>query len=254
MFYARNTRERELLSGTQVAVVGCGSFGSALADMLVRAGVEHLTLIDPEDLAIENVGRHILTSRNVGCPKVSALADHLREINPGLDVEARREKFNTAEGLLLCCADSRRCESMVNAVSIAKGLPAVFVGAYGTVRAGEVQICIPGKTPCRECFAQFRDTEPPTSGPERYTDPEFDETRTLARAGQWGSVLAIAGVAFHAVLGVLGVRETIDPARPLWIVNLDYEGFRPYAVTYAKVRKGCPVCDESKVAELTVEG
>ncbi len=253
MFYARNTRERESLAGARVSVIGCGSFGSALADMLVRAGLGHLTLIDPEDLAVENVGRHVLTAKDVGRAKVSALADHLREINPGLDVEARREKFSTASGLLLCCADSRRCESMVNAVSIAEGLPAVFIGAYGSVRAGEVQICIPGKTPCRECFAQFRDAEPAATGPERYTDPEFDETRVPARAGLWGSVLAIAGVAFHAVLGVLGARETIDPERPLWIVNLDYEGFRPYAVTYARIRKGCPVCDESKVAELTVE-
>jgi len=254
VFYARNTRERELLADARVSVIGCGSFGSALADMLVRAGLGRLTLIDPEDFAIENVGRHVLTGADVGRAKTEALADHLRKINPGLHVEARREKFRTAEGLLLCCADSRRCESMVNAVSLVHGLPAVFVGAYGAARAGEVQICIPGKTPCRECFAGFRDdAEPVADGPERYTDPDFDETRTPARAGLWGSILAIAGVAFHAVLGVLGVRETIDTERPLWIVNLDYEGFRPYAVTYAKVKKGCPVCDESKIAELTVE-
>jgi molybdopterin/thiamine biosynthesis adenylyltransferase len=253
MFYARNTRERELLANAHVSIIGCGSFGSALADMLVRAGLGRLTLIDPECLAIENVGRHVLTGRHVGRPKVDALAEHLREINPGLEVEPRREKFADGEGILISCADSRRCESMVNAVSLARGAPAIFIGAYGAVRAGEIQVCIPGKTPCRECFAQFRDAEPGAAGPERYTDPDFDETRVPARAGLWGSVLAIAGVAFHVVLGVLNVRAAVDLERPLWIVNLDYDGFRPYAVTLARVKKGCAVCDESKVAELTLE-
>lgn len=221
--------------------------------MLVRAGLGRLTLVDPEELAIENVGRHVLTAKDVGRPKVRALGDHLIEINPEIHIEARQEKFTQGEGLLLCCADSRRCESMVNAVSLASGLPSIFVGAYGAVRAGEVQICVPGQTPCRECFAQFRNAEPEAGGPERYTDPDFDETRAPARAGLWGSVLAVAGVAFHVVLGVLGAREAIDLERPLWIVNLDYEGFRPYAVTYAKIKKGCAVCDENKVKELTLE-
>jgi hypothetical protein len=168
-------------------------------------------------------------------------------------VEARQERFQDAEGLLLCCVDSRRCESMVNAVSLAKQLPAVFVGAYGAVRAAEVQICVPGRTPCRECFAQFRGMEEIPAGRERYTDPDFDETRVPGQAGLWGSVLAVGGIAFHAVLALLGIRGRLDLARPLWIANLNYEGFQPYAVTFAKVPRGCPVCDESKIGELTIE-
>jgi molybdopterin/thiamine biosynthesis adenylyltransferase len=253
MFYARNPYEREALAGRHFSIVGCGSFGSALADMLVRAGAGKLTLIDPETLAVENLGRHVLTTSDVGQPKAHALARRLLEINPSLEVEPRQERFRDAEGVLLCCADSRRCESLVNAVSLARGSPAVFVGAYGAVRAGEIQVCIPGRTACRECFASFRQTEAAESGEERYTDPDFDETRTPGQRGLWGSVLAVGGIAFHVVLALLGVRGSLDPERPLWIVNLDYDGFRPYAVTLAKVRRGCPVCDESKVAELALD-
>ncbi|MCL4402226.1 MAG: ThiF family adenylyltransferase, partial [Acidobacteria bacterium] len=65
MFAARNPRERELLERTRISIIGCGSFGSALADMLVRAGVGRLTLIDPEPLAAENLGRHMLTGKDV---------------------------------------------------------------------------------------------------------------------------------------------------------------------------------------------
>lgn len=253
MFYSRNPSERDALASRHVSVVGCGSFGSALADMLVRAGLGRLTLIDPETLSIENVGRHVLTTRDVGRPKVEALAERFREINPELQVEARAEKFRDAEGVLISCVDSRVCESLVNGVSLAKKLPAMFVGAYGSVRAGEVQYSIPGETPCRECFAQFREPEEFPIDQARYTDPDFDETRVPGRTGLWGSVLAVCGIAFQVLLSLAGVRGTLDREHTIWIVNLDFEGFRPYAVTRAKVAKGCAVCDESKVAALGLE-
>ena len=254
LFYLRNPQERETLGGKHISIVGCGSFGSALADMLVRAGGGKLTLIDPELLAVENLGRHVLTSRDVGKPKAHALAERLREINPELEVEARQEKFYDAGGLLICCADSRRCESMVNAVSLQKQLSTIYVGAYGAVHAGEVQFCVPGRTACRECFASFRATDEPVSRqPERYTDPDFDETRAPGQRGLWGSVLAVSGVAFHGIPALLGVRGCLDLDHPLWIVNLDYAGFQPFAVTFCKVRRGCSVCDETKIAELRIE-
>lgn len=251
-FYARNPEERGALVGIHVSIIGCGSFGSAIADMLVRAGVGKLTLIDPELFSIENVGRHVLTQKDVGRPKAQALAARLLEINPELNVESRCEPFRDAQGLLISCVDSRRCESMVNGVSLARNLPAVYMGAYGAVRAGEVQICIPGKTACRECFAQFRNADDPPPNSRRYTDPDFDETRTPGQTGLWGSVLAVAGIGFHAILALLGIRGSIDPDRSLWIANLDYPGFQPLAVTFGKIAKGCAVCDESRVAGLTI--
>jgi hypothetical protein len=253
VFYARNPQFREKLSGELVSIIGCGSFGSTLADMLVRAGAGRLALIDPEPLSIENVGRHVLTTKDVGRAKVDALADRLREINPDLEVEARQERFRDAGGLLVSCVDSRRCESMVNAVSLARRLPAVYVGAYGAVRAGEIQFCLPGQTACRECFARFRDTGDAPVNQERYTDPDYDETRTPGQPGLWGSIQVVGGIAFHLILAVLGVKGSIDIEHPLWIVNLDYEGFRPYAVTFARVARGCPVCDESKLSELRID-
>jgi molybdopterin/thiamine biosynthesis adenylyltransferase len=251
-FYARNPGEREALEGMHVSVVGCGSFGSALADMLVRAGLGRITLIDPDRLAIENVGRHVLTARYLGKPKVQGLAEHLREINPDLRVEARCERFRDADGLLISCVDSRVGESLVNGVSLAKRLPAVYVGAYGAVRAGEVQFCVPGQTPCRDCFAQFRGEDEVQADQERYADPEYDPTRVPGQTGLWGSVLAVAGIAFHVVLALAGVRGRLEMEHTIWIVNLDYEGFRPYAVTRAKVSRGCAVCDESRIAGLGV--
>jgi len=252
VFYSRNPHERDALAALHISIVGCGSLGSALADMLVRAGVGRLTLIDPQTLAIENIGRHVLTRRHLGRAKVHALAEYLCEINADLEVDPRQESFSDAEGLLITCTDSRRCESMVNAVSLRRQVPAVFVGAYGAVRAGEIQFCVPGETPCRECFASFRSEREQPLPPQRYTDPDFDGTRVPGQRGLWGSVLAVSGIAFHGILALLGVRGWLDLEHPLWIVNLDYPGFPPYAVIRSKVRRGCAVCDETKISELGV--
>jgi hypothetical protein len=174
--------------------------------MLVRAGAGSLTLIDPELLGVENIGRHVLTSSDVGQPKAHALARRLLEVNPELDVEPRQEKFRDADGLLVCCADSRLCESMVNAVSLEKHLPAIFVAAYGAVRAGEIQFCVPCQTACRECFARFREIGDLSPRREQYTDPDFDDTRTPGQSGLWGSIQVVSGIAFHVILALLGIR------------------------------------------------
>jgi hypothetical protein len=221
--------------------------------MLVRAGAGSQTLIDPELLGVENIGRHVLTSSDVGQPKAHALARRLLEVNPELDVEPRQEKFRDADGLLVCCADSRLCESMVNAVSLEKHLPAIFVAAYGAVRAGEIQFCVPCQTACRECFARFREIGDLSPRREQYTDPDFDDTRTPGQSGLWGSIQVVSGIAFHVILALLGIRGRLDLDRSLWIVNLDYEGFQPYAVTFVKLHRGCPVCDENKIGELRVD-
>src|SRR5437867_8391247 len=81
MIFARNPREHEVLSGKHVAVIGCGSFGSAIAEMLARAGIGQLTLIDPDVLSAENLGRHVLTQKDLGRPKVEALRERLLAIN-----------------------------------------------------------------------------------------------------------------------------------------------------------------------------
>jgi hypothetical protein len=57
--------------------------------------------------------------------------------------------------------------------------------------------------------------------------------------------------------GLLGLcPEVIDYEHTLWLANvLDYDSpFRPLAVSFANVKRGCAICDESLVAGLTAEG
>lgn len=76
------------LCKSKVAVIGCGSLGSLLAEILARGGLQRLLLIDGDILETGNVVRHALTAQEVGKNKASMLALFLRTVSPLVDVEA----------------------------------------------------------------------------------------------------------------------------------------------------------------------
>lgn len=76
------------LQASKVLVVGCGGVGAFAAEMLARAGVGHLILLDNDLISDSNRNRQLpaLTS-TVGLKKCVVLAARLKDINPELDVE-----------------------------------------------------------------------------------------------------------------------------------------------------------------------
>ena len=264
MMFARNPREREALAGKAAVVVGCGSVGCALAELLVRAGIGKLTLIDPEALAPENLARHVLTAADLMRPKASALREHLLAVNAEIRIEAHDSAFTIGDvteswaldppQLIISAVDSFRCESMINAVSLQLGIPVVYIGCWGPASVGEILYVVPAETPCYECFAAFRKREEHPTDARKYTDPDFDDTRVSGQPGLWANILVVAGIAFQIILGLFGLRpEVIDHDHTLFLVNVsDFaSALRPLATTFARVKKGCAICDESLIDELT---
>jgi len=78
--------ELDRLSAAQVLVVGAGSLGSLVAMDLARAGVGHLTLIDPQSLDPANVGRHALGIQHIGQDKAEGLANQISVTMPHMKV------------------------------------------------------------------------------------------------------------------------------------------------------------------------
>ena len=82
------------LANSHVLVVGVGGVGSWCAEALVRTGVGHLTLMDDDTVATSNVNRQCpATSKTIGRPKVDALAERLREINPSAEIRAMVARY-----------------------------------------------------------------------------------------------------------------------------------------------------------------
>ena len=75
------------LAGSRVLVVGIGGVGGYAAEMLVRAGVGHLTIADSDRVSESNINRQLVALRStVGRPKVEVLKERLLDINPALDL------------------------------------------------------------------------------------------------------------------------------------------------------------------------
>lgn len=71
---------------SNIALLGCGALGSVLSEMLVRAGIKSIMLVDDDLLESGNINRHAGTLVDVGKSKVSAVAQRLRQISPSVRV------------------------------------------------------------------------------------------------------------------------------------------------------------------------
>jgi tRNA threonylcarbamoyladenosine dehydratase len=90
------------LRAAHVCVVGVGGVGSWTVEGLARSGVGALTLIDLDDVCVTNVNRQLpALEGNIGRPKVSALAERVRLINPACRVEAVAEFLTEASAARL---------------------------------------------------------------------------------------------------------------------------------------------------------
>ena len=70
-----------------VAVIGVGGVGGYAAEMIVRAGVGHLIILDSDDVSVTNKNRQLLAlDSTVGKAKCEVLAARLKDINPELDL------------------------------------------------------------------------------------------------------------------------------------------------------------------------
>jgi len=85
----------DILRGSRVAVVGVGGVGSAAAEMLARASIGSLLLIDSDCFAGSNINRQIPALHStLGLAKVEVLRSRLLDINPDLKVDTIKDYVN----------------------------------------------------------------------------------------------------------------------------------------------------------------
>lgn len=91
--------DSEVLADRTVAVVGVGAVGSVAADLLARAGIGRMTLIDEDVIRPGNCVRHLVDGRYVGWYKVDAVRDWIvqRGLMPPTGIEPRRQNLKNPE-------------------------------------------------------------------------------------------------------------------------------------------------------------
>lgn len=77
------------IASRRVILFGVGGVGSWCAEALVRSGIKHLTIVDPDHINASNINRQLpATQATIGYLKVEVLKNRLLEINPEAKIEA----------------------------------------------------------------------------------------------------------------------------------------------------------------------
>lgn len=170
--YDRNVRAfggaiQATLHDLRVGIVGCGGTGSAVGEQLVRLGVRHLLLLDPDHLTESNITRvYGSTPDDVGQLKVDVLQRHLSAIAPDLQCEthpAPITRESAARALTACdivfgCTDDNAGRLVLSRLPTYLLTPVIDCGvllssgADGALTGidGRVTIAAPG-TACLVC-------------------------------------------------------------------------------------------------------
>jgi molybdopterin/thiamine biosynthesis adenylyltransferase len=160
------------LRRARVVVVGCGALGSVAAEMMVRAGVGALTVIDRDFVEESNLQRQSLFDEQdvaAGLPKAAAAETHLRALNSEVEVRGvvtdlvadNADALLEGAALVLDGTDNFETRFLLNDVCVRAGRPWVYgacVGSYGLAL-----LVRPGVSPCLRCLLEERPA--PGSGP-----------------------------------------------------------------------------------------
>lgn len=105
----------ERLRRAHVLVVGLGGVGAYAAEMLCRAGVGQLTLVDADTLQPSNINRQLPALHStLGQTKAEVLAARFRDINP--DIQLKVLPVYLKDEAIPALLDSARFDFIVDAI------------------------------------------------------------------------------------------------------------------------------------------
>jgi molybdopterin-synthase adenylyltransferase len=257
--------QRKLGSATAV-VLGCGALGTVVADMLARAGVGRLVLVDRDFVELTNLQRQVLfDERDIAdaLPKAEAAKRKLARVNSQIEVTAVVDDVNAAnverlvEGadVLLDGVDNFETRYVANDAAVKLGIPYIYGGAVGTVgtafailphstdgsslweRAqGERAEGSNGATPCLRCL--FEEAPPPGSG------------ATCDTVGVIGAAPAIVAN-FEAAEALKILTGNYDRVCPTMLsFDLWSNTFKQFKVARAYDDGDCPCCKHRRFEYL----
>jgi adenylyltransferase/sulfurtransferase len=188
----------------RVLVVGAGGLGCPATLALARAGVRHLTVVDPDVVELSNLHRQLWhRDEDLGRPKVESLARRLTAAFPEVRVEALQQRVTTANAEALFArhdvvidgTDGVVTKFELSDSAVRAAVPLIHGGVLRW--SGLAMIVAPGG-PCLRCLFE--------------TPPSPDDAPTCASAGVLGAVAGWVGAQQVALcLEVLRVRDARGP-------------------------------------------
>jgi len=163
---------QERLITSRVLIVGCGALGSAQSEMLARAGVGNLRIVDRDFVEFSNLQRQTMFSERDAeehLPKAIACKNRIAEINSEIEVEAEVAdvNFSNIERLIKGCdlvidgTDNFSTRYLINDACVKHRVNWIYGAAVSSY--GVTMTIIPKETPCLRCV--FEEMPPAGSAP-----------------------------------------------------------------------------------------
>jgi adenylyltransferase/sulfurtransferase len=236
------------LAASRALVCGCGALGSVIAEMLVRAGVGLVRIVDRDFVELNNLQRQFLYDEQDvanAIPKAAAAAEKLQRINSEVTVEGivadvTHANIGALAGdveVIVDGTDNFATRFLVNDFAVKHGKPWVYGGSIGA--EGVSMTIVPGETACLACLMP----EPPPPG----TMPTCDT------AGILGPTVGVIGSieASEALKILCGRTDLIS--RSLTVIELWENRLRQVDVSKLRETSDCRVCRHGEFAWLSGE-
>jgi len=163
LFAAIGEEGQQRLLQSSAVLVGCGALGTVAANLLVRAGIGRLRIIDRDFVELSNLQRQTLfeeSDARESLPKAVAAQRRLAAINSDAAVEpvvADLNPENTREllsgfPLILDGTDNFETRLLINDAAIALGVPWIYAAAVASY--GLTFTILPGETACLACLLE----------------------------------------------------------------------------------------------------
>ncbi len=229
--YSRQTILEEIgINGQQelekasIAIIGIGALGTVAAELLARAGIGHLILVDRDIIEETNLQRQLLfTEKDVERSKAVVAAEKITEINSTCKITVHAihlsskniEIINTAD-LVLDCTDNQQTRFLINDYCKKNKKPWIYAAAIRT--EGYIMPTFPDQA-CLRCFTKEAELE------------------TCATAG----VLGTTTTTIAALQTTLAIKIILKQPVEQKLLHLDVWNNKFKSLTITQSEK-CPPC------------
>ena len=240
--------QKKICASTAV-VAGCGALGTVIANLLARAGVGTLRIIDRDFIEESNLQRQVLFDEQdcrENMPKAAAAERKAKQINSTINITGQVTDINPANveeiikgaDVVVDGADNFETRFVLNDACVKHNIPWVYGAAVGST--GMTMTIIPGQTPCLRCL--FETAPPPGMTP------------TCDTAGVLGAVTGLIGnyEASEALKILSGHREAINTR--LFSIDLWSGEMHQFKIAKAREVADCPCCKRRNFEFLEGQG
>ena len=222
---------QEKLKLSNVLIVGCGGIGCTTAELLARAGVGQITLVDADTIETSNLQRQIaFVPSDVGFYKADILAKRLKQINPFIEVnsyvckldQTNAEHLISSQDLVLDGCDNFLTRYLVNQTCKHFNVPLISASAIGFT--GQM-LMVEADSACYECLFPKQST--------------IQDQLNCADSGVLATTPSVmASLQAHHALLYLGLHQT-----PLKQKLLLWDGLTmKQRILAFEIDRDCPIC------------